>query len=143
MVIISDYLVHDVEFLHAAQGIISDFVLSVYSRVKRLNYVSDGAPQHFKNNKNISNLTYHQTDFGIPVAWSFSSTTHGKSAMDGIGAAVKYRATKRVLSGNAADAILTPEELFRFVQQDTSLNVFYLSNEKIRQKGKHFGLHDR
>ena len=143
MVIISDYLVHDVEFLHAAQGIISAYVLSVYPRVKQLNYVSDGAPQHFKNNKNILNLTYHQTDFGIPAAWSFSSTAHGKSAVDGIGAAVKCRATKRVLSGNAADAILTPKELFRFAQQDTSLNVFYLSKERIKENGKHFGLHDR
>ena len=143
MVIISDYLVHDVEFLHAAQGIISDYVVSVYPGVKQLNYVSDGATQHFKNNKNILNLTYHQTDFGIPAVWSFSATAHGKSAVDGIGAAVKHRATKRVLNGNTADAILTPQELFRFAQQDISINVFYLSKERIKHNEKQFGLHGR
>lgn len=143
MVIISDYLAHDVDFLHAAQGLISDYVLSVYPGVKRLNYVSDGAPQHFKNNKNILNLTYHRTDFGIPAVWSFSSTAHGKSAVDGIGAAVKHRATRRVLSGKTSDAILTPQELFRFAQKDTLINVFYLSKERIKQNKKQFALHTR
>ena len=66
--IISDYLAHDVEFVHAAQGIVNHYVQSTYPTVKQLNYVSDGAPQHFKNNKNILNLTYHQVDFGLPAA---------------------------------------------------------------------------
>ena len=58
LAIISDYLAHDVEFVHAAQGIINHYVQSIYPTVKQLNYVSDGAPQHFKNNKNILNLNY-------------------------------------------------------------------------------------
>ena len=143
MVIISDHLTHDVEFLHAAQGIITDYVLSVYPGVKRLNYLSDGAPQHFKNNKNMLSLTYHRTDFGIPAVWSFTSTAPGKSAVDGIGAAIKHKATRRVLSGKTADAILTPQELFRFAQEDTSINVFYLSKERIKQNQNRFGLHTR
>ena len=35
-VMISDYLAHDVEFVHAAQGIISEYVRSAYPAVKRL-----------------------------------------------------------------------------------------------------------
>lgn len=143
MVIISDYLVHDVEFVHAAQGIISDYVESAYPMVKRLNYVSDGAPQHFKNNTNILNLTYHQIDFGIPASWTFRATAHGKGAVDGIGAAVKYRATRQVLSGTASDAILTPEGLYKFTQKDSSMNVFYLDKGRIKKNAEQFHLLSR
>ena len=63
---------------------------SLHPSVKHFSYVSDGASQHFKNNKSILNLTYHQSDFGVPASWTFSSTAHGKGPMDGIGAAIKY-----------------------------------------------------
>ena len=36
MVVISDYLAHDVEFVHAAQGIINRYVQSIYPTVKQL-----------------------------------------------------------------------------------------------------------
>ena len=61
---------------------------STYSTVKQLNYVYHGAPQHFK--KNILSLTYHKVDFGLPAAWTFCATAHGKSAANEIGAAIKY-----------------------------------------------------
>ena len=143
MAIISNNLTHDVQFVHAAQAIISDYVQSIYPAAKRLIYVSDGAPHHFKNNKNILNLTYHRSDFGIPASWSFCATAHGKGAVDGIGAAIKYRATKRVLSGNSTDAILTPYDLFKFAQKDTTVNVFYLDTTTIERNAKHYGLIDR
>ena len=141
--LISDYLEHDVEFVHTAQGIITDYVLSVYPSVRRLNYVSDGAGQHFKNNKNILNLTHHHSDFGISALWTFCATAHGKSAVDGIGAAIKHRATKRVLSGKPTDAILTPEDLFKFCQQDTIINVFYVSKSRVKQNSERYRLQAR
>ena len=64
--IINDYLEHDVEFVPVAQNVIVDYIQSLYFGVKKLNYVCDGAPQHFKNNKNIFNLTYHYIDFEVP-----------------------------------------------------------------------------
>ncbi|CAF4598298.1 unnamed protein product, partial [Rotaria magnacalcarata] len=143
LIIISDYLAHDVEFVHTAQSIISDYVQSIYPTVKRLNYVSDGAPQHFKNNKSILNLTYHQVDFGIPASCSFSATAHGKGAVDGIGAAVKYRATRRVLSGTTSDAILTPEDLYKFTQSDSSMNVFYMDQKRIKNHCEKYQLLNR
>jgi hypothetical protein len=141
--IVSDYLTHDVKFVHAAQGIIVDYVRSIYPFVKQLKYVSDGAVQHFKNSKSILNLTYHQNDFGIPASWTFSATAHGKGPMDGIGAAMKYRATRKVLSGKAEDAILTPEQLFKFAQNDTKINVFYLNQQRIQQNSDYYKLEKR
>ncbi|CAM4849682.1 unnamed protein product [Rotaria magnacalcarata] len=143
LIIISDYLAYDVEFVHTAQSIISDYVKSIYPTVKQLNYVSDGAPQHFKNNKSILNLTYHQVDFGIPVSWSFSATAHGKGAVDGIGAAVKYRTTRMVLSGTTSDAILTPEDLYKFTQSDSSMNVFYMNQKRIKNHCEKYQLLNR
>ena len=67
----------------------------------------------------------------------------GKGAVDGIGAAVKYRATRKVLSGTADDAILTPEDLYKFVQKDTSINVFYLNEKRIKSNGEKYGLSNR
>jgi molybdopterin-guanine dinucleotide biosynthesis protein A len=78
--------------------------------------VSDGASAHFKNNKNMINLTYHQSEFGLPAAWTFSATSHGKGPVDGIGAAIKSRATRYTLKTTTESALLTPEELYRFAR---------------------------
>ena len=141
--IISDYLSHDVQFVHAAQGVIVDYLRALHPSVKNFNYVSDGAGQHFKNNKSILNLSYHQSDFGIHTSWMFSSTAHGKGSMDGIGAAIKYRATKRVLTGEAEDGILTPEQLYKFAQRDSKIKVFYMDKTKIQQNIDRYKLLNR
>ena len=143
MAITSDYLEHDVEFVHAAQNIIVDYVQSLYSSVRKLNYVSDGAPQHFKNNKNILNLTYHYNDFGIPASWTFCATAHGKSAVDGIGAAIKHRANREALYGNSSCVILTPEDLYTFARQNTAINIFYVDKTRIKQNSERYRLYAR
>ena len=89
------------------------------------------------------NLTYHESDFGIPAAWTFSATAHGKGPVDGIGAALKYRATRRVLSGRRTDAILTPQELYQFASTDTKINVFYLSRQDIKLNSESMNLSKR
>ncbi|CAF2147192.1 unnamed protein product [Rotaria magnacalcarata] len=143
MAIISDYLEHNVEFVHAAQNIIVDYVQSLYPSIKKLNYVSDGAPQHFKNNKSILNLTYHYNDFGIPASWSFCATAHGKSAVDGIGAAIKHRANKQALYANSSCTIFTPEDLYKFARQNTAINVFYMHKNRIQQNSEKYHLCSR
>ncbi|CAF1614516.1 unnamed protein product, partial [Didymodactylos carnosus] len=73
----------------------------------------DGAPHHFNNNKGILNLTDRETDFEIPASRSFNAAGHGKGAVDGIGATVKYRATRKVWRGTEADVILKPPDLYK------------------------------
>ena len=140
---VSDHLDHNIDFVHAAQSVIVQFIRHRYSTVKRVNYITDGAPQHFKSNKSMLNLTYHESDFGIPAAWTFSATAHGKGPVDGIGAALKYRATRRVLSGRRTDAILTPQELYQFASTDTKINVFYLSRQDIKLHSESMNLNKR
>ncbi|CAM4790993.1 unnamed protein product [Rotaria magnacalcarata] len=143
MAIISDYLEHDVEFVHSAQRVIVDHIQSVYPGVKKLNYVSDGAPQHFKNNKNILNLSYHYTDFGLPASWTFCATAHGKSAVDGIGAAIKHRANRHTLGNNSSSVILTPEDLYKFARHSNEINVFYTNRTHIKHNSERYGLYAR
>ena len=140
---ISDSLDHNVEFVHAAQYLAVEFVRRNYPNMKHFNYVTDGATQHFKSNKSIINLTYHYHDFGVIASWTFSATAHGKSSADGIGASIKYRAARRVLSGTRDDAILTPKELFDFASQDTSLSVLFLDIEKTNDNTRRFNLRKR
>ena len=54
--------------------------------------------------------------------------------VDNISAVVEYLATRGVLSGPAPDAILKPENLYRSIQNDSSMNVFYLDQRRIKWK---------
>ena len=143
MAIISDCPEHDVKFDYAAQKVISQFVREQYPRVRNLNYVTNGACQHFKSNKSILNLTHHHRDFGIYACWSFSATAHGKSSVDGIGASIKYRATRQTLSGDRTDAILTPRELYQFASKDSALTAFYLDLHTIQANTRDYNLEAR
>ena len=136
LAIISNYMQHTTEFVYCAQskcsfrwretgcrfvllGIITRFIKTKYQNVKEINYVSDGASAHFKNNKNMMNLTFHSLDFGLPASWTFSATSHGKGPVDGIGAAVKSRATRYLLGLQKERAFLSPWEFFDFVNRAT------------------------
>ena len=39
----------------------------------------------YKNRFNFINLCFHQEDFGLLAEWNFFTTSHGKTACDGIG----------------------------------------------------------
>lgn len=127
-------------------GVITSFMKINYPNVKHLNYVSDGAGAHFKNNKNILNLTFHKIDFGLTASWTFSATSHGKGPVDGIGAAIKSRATRHLLSLQTERAFLSAWEFFDFTNRATDhqkmngdlepnrpIDVFYVASCTIDQ----------
>jgi hypothetical protein len=96
---------------------LSDFFFYYYLFFICRNYLSDGASAHFKNAKNMMNLTYHKRDFGIEASWSFSATSHGRGPVDGIEASVKCRGTRHLLSGTPDRAFLSPEDFFKFTRE--------------------------
>lgn len=79
--------------------------------IKKIFYVSDGAPQQFKNYKNIFNIYFHQRDFGVPAEWHFFPTAHGKGPCDGIGGTAKRTAANASLQLPHDRPILTPQDL--------------------------------
>ena len=104
---------------------------------------SDGASGHFKNNANIFNLIHHKIDFELEASWTFTSTGHGKSAGDGIGATLKSTATRATLSKNIL--LSTPKDFFEFCQKqqleaarksnrdNPAVDVFYLEADEIEK----------
>ena len=95
-VVISDNLSLDTIAVFTYQKLLIDYLKNNFS-VNKINYFSDGAPQQFKNYKNILNIYYHNHDFGIEANWHFFPTAHGKGACDGVGGSVKRAAAKASL----------------------------------------------
>ncbi|CAF1650662.1 unnamed protein product [Adineta ricciae] len=100
LAIISNYMEHTTSFVHCAQKILAAFIKKNFPLVKKINYVSDGACAHFKNNTSILNLIHHKIDFDLDACWTFTATGHGKGAGDGIGAVLKSVARRATLSKN-------------------------------------------
>ena len=66
--------------------------------------------------KNFLNLCLHEDDFGVRAEWHFFATSHGKGPSDGIGGTIKREAARASLQRPSKDQILTPWQLFQFVQ---------------------------
>jgi hypothetical protein len=81
---------------------------------------SDGAASQYKNNYNIMNLSLHEEDFGIKAVWTFTSSGHGKSPCDGLGAVVKSAARKHLLKGGPERAFSSAKDFYKFTLQKNS-----------------------
>ncbi|CAF4667131.1 unnamed protein product, partial [Rotaria socialis] len=114
MVLISDYLAHDTQFVYSGQKLIVDFLRTQYPNVLKLNYASDGASAHFKNKYNMYNLAHHHADFNIAASWTFSATGHGKGPCDGVGAVVKSTATQHLLKGGPNASFSSPKQFYEW-----------------------------
>ena len=88
--------------------ILSDCLKKQCSTPDKIIYFSDGSASHYKNRKNLINLCHHQADFGIKAEWYFSSTSHSKSARDGLGGTVKRLAARASLHRPYEQQIMTP-----------------------------------
>ena len=115
LVIISDCLSHDTIAVYSFHKILIDYLRSKFTSVNKILYFSDGAPQQYKNFKNVINLAHHKRDFDIDAEWNFYATAHGKGPCDGIGAAVKRAAVRASLQAVDNNHILTANDLFNWL----------------------------
>ena len=104
--------------------------------VRKVNYVTDGGPSHFKNRYNILNLTFHEIDFGVCAVWTFFSTSHGKGPVDGLGAAVKSTATRYLMRHGPEEAFKSAKEFYQFSKQQhessqSPIELFYLESDEV------------
>jgi hypothetical protein len=92
------------------------------------------------------NLTFHGLDFDLLASWTFSATSHGKGPVDGIGAAIKSRATRYLLGLQKERAFLSPYEFYEFANRATDhqrmigdleptrpIDVFYVASDDIEK----------
>lgn len=68
------------------------------SAIKTVKVWSDGPTSQFKNKYIASIIPLFEDEFKINIIWNFFATAHGKSCIDGIGAAVKYKVKNLILS---------------------------------------------
>lgn len=115
-VVISDNLNHDTAAVYTYQVLLIDYVKRNFPEVKKIYYFSDGAPQQFKNYKNILNLCYHNREFGLKADWHYFPTAHGKGACDGVGGSVKRSAAKASLRLPTDKQILTALSLYNWLK---------------------------
>jgi hypothetical protein len=103
--------------VYFAQQFLVSRVKQMAPYVRKINYVTDGGPSHFKNRYNILNLSFHEMDFGVPAVWTFTATSHGKGPVDGLGAAVKSTATRYLMRHGPEEAFKSAKEFYEFSKQ--------------------------
>ncbi|CAF1544024.1 unnamed protein product [Adineta ricciae] len=143
LAIISNHMEHTTAFVHCAQKILTDFIKKSFPLVKKINYVSDGACAHFKNNASILNLIHHKIDFGLDACWTFTATGHGKGAGDGVGAVLKSTTRRNTLSKNIL--MSNAKDFYEFSQRQQletarrsnkdipAIHVFYLESDEVEK----------
>lgn len=119
LVIISDCLEHDTVAVYTYHSTMIELLKRKFSIIEKIFYFTDGAPQHYKNFKNIINLAKHHDDFNIQAEWHFFPTAHGKGPCDGLGATVKRSALRASLQ--CKKTILTAFELYEWLQNTDRL----------------------
>ncbi|CAH2086564.1 unnamed protein product [Euphydryas editha] len=107
--------------------------LTTYKKIKVVHIFSDGCAAQFKSRYNLYNICTAPEDFGVDITWSFFPTSHGKGAVDGIGAVVKRTLW---ISVKAREIILnTPRDCYEHLKKKGSgtVQIFYQSNEDIKE----------
>lgn len=134
IIMISDDLKHDTATFYTFQKILHQHLLEENISTNKYIYVTDGAPQHFKNRFNFINLFYFKQDFGTEAEFHFHATSHGKGPCDGLGGNLKRLATRASLQSAPDKAITTPERLFQWAKKSMPQTlVFYAPKEDINQ----------
>ena len=123
----SDDLNHDTSFVFAMQKELACYLKTNYPFIHTIEYFSDGCAGQYKNFKNFLNLTYHLSDFKLSANWNFFATSHGKSACDGIGGAIKRKIVHRSLAQPFQNQILTARDAYCFCKSSMpSINFYFL-----------------
>lgn len=90
-IVVSEVLSHDKTSVWIYLKLIIEHLMIDHPALKKLIIFSDGCAAQFKNRYTISSVFYSTEDWGVKVDWVFFATSHGKGAVDGLGAVAKRR----------------------------------------------------
>jgi hypothetical protein len=132
--IISDHLKHNADSVFSFQSRLLQQIKSEFPNVLTIHYFSDGASSQYKNYKNMVNLCYHKSDFGLDAEWNFFATAHGKSPCDGIGGTIKRLVYKASLQRPSNDQILTPQSMYTFCKSNIKgIHFIYVHSNEVNE----------
>jgi len=132
---LSDSLQHNTVMVHCFISNLVNYLKIHLPHLNKIHYFSDGCAGQYKNKYNFINLCHHKEDFGLDCEWHFFSTSHGKTACDGIGGTVKRATARASLQRTTFRQILTPEAMFTFCEEKLSTNItfFWVSKVEVAQ----------
>lgn len=123
-------------------------ILSIYKilqflrdrmRITCVSYMTDGAPQHFKNRSILWLVLHHTEIFGVPATWNYYASHHGKSSCDGIGAVVK-RSLRRASLKKGSQPIQSVEGILDWSSRSKLITkIFEIPFLKIKELRTIFG----
>lgn len=104
IVVISDDLTHTKYSVWTFQKAICNELKRKFPQLESITIFTDGCTGQFKSKYMMSNLCHFQQDFNLQCEWNFFATSHGKGAVDGIGATVKRTVWQKVRNREAVVA---------------------------------------
>ena len=134
--LISDDLEHDTAFVCYLQSVLSENIKVSFPHLNHIEYLSDGCAAQYKNFKNLLNLSFHQSDFGLEACWYFFATSLGKSSCDGIGIVVKKKLANASLGRPRINQILTAKNAFLYCRENIGGITFFYAHAQLLMKCK-------
>ena len=102
LAIVSDYDSHNKYSVYACLSAVFKFLVESFPIINHVHIFSDGASSQFKQTFTLTSMSLHAIKFGfVTFDWNFFATSHGKGAVDGIGAIVKSFAWKQIKAKQA------------------------------------------
>jgi hypothetical protein len=128
--IISDDLSHSKTSVWVFIKKIINDLQTVYNTIKEVTIFTDGCASQFKNRFTLSNLCFCNKDWGVSCEWAFFATSHGKGAMDGVGATTKQKLWSAIKSRRVQ--INTSLECYQFLEtQTTNIKFLYVDVNEV------------
>lgn len=108
-----------------------EYIRTEFPQVKNLTFWSDGPSSQYKQKKNFLLLSTVPFAMGFQSnGWNYFESSHGKGAVDGVGATVKRLANDAICQGADID---TPRKLFETVSPLlTSVNLMYIEDQNFK-----------
>lgn len=133
-VVISDDTSHSKYCVSAFFDRIVEDVKSCFPKIDQLMIFSDNCAGQFKNKYTISTLCRMLDEYGLQLQWNFFSSSHGKGAVDGIGAIVKRHVWMSV-KGNRDVHLATAKDFYDHVNTKLSvITSFYVDKTTVAEK---------
>lgn len=132
LVMISDYLKHDVNTVATFQAHLVNSIRTQVPQLKKMIYFTDGAGSQYKNKMNFYNTCLHEHDHGVEAEWHFYASYHGKGPCDGVGGTFKRSATRASLQRPVNDQITNAKELYDWARANLSnISTIFVSKDEI------------
>ena len=127
--VITEEVSHDKYVVFLCFSTIFNYLKLSYPQLASIDIFSDGASSQFKQRYSISALAIYAKKYDYFMRWHFFATSHGKGAVDGVGATIKsyawrqMKANKVCIVNNAAD--------FANLVSHTSIRVLFEPNNSL------------